>query len=105
VPSTRGTLGRAEEEAPIYFEDIFCEGDELFLSQCHHRLYEEDSGFPWLCGSHYYDAGVICQGKRCRACVSSCMQEYYVCGYVIIIVLFVNNMDLTSPNVSWSTAL
>lgn len=93
VSSSRGTLGRAEQDAPIYFDDIFCEGDELFLSQCHHHLLTDDFGFPWFCGSHYYDAGVICQGKRCHTCTQSITYVYVM---LIIIVLFMDNIDFTS---------
>lgn len=101
MSSSRGTLGRAEQDAPIYFDDIFCEGDELFLSQCHHHLLDNNFGFPWFCGSHYYDAGVICQGKRCHTCTQSIMYMYVM---LIIMVLFVDNIDFTRPNISWSTA-
>ena len=63
MASSRNLLGQALEDIPIYFEDIFCEGDEQALSQCHYHLIYNDDGFSsWFCQNHYYDAGVLCQG-------------------------------------------
>lgn len=43
---------------PILLDEILCLGDELALSQCHHRQFGVHD-----C-SHYEDAGVICQGRE-----------------------------------------
>lgn len=43
---------------PVLLDEVLCLGDELAISQCHHR----DWGVTGYC-SHYSDAGVICQGE------------------------------------------
>lgn len=41
---------------PVYWAQVFCHGDELSISECHHTTTE---GF--YC-PHYYDATVFCAG-------------------------------------------
>ncbi len=50
----RAEFGRGDDNQPIYLDEVFCEGDEIALSQCHHQAVHDCS--------HYEDAGAICQG-------------------------------------------
>ena len=60
LASSRGVFGvQLSDGVPIFLDEVLCLGDELALSQCHHR----DFGVHDC--SHYEDAGVICQGKTC----------------------------------------
>ena len=57
LASSRGAFGVQLSGVPILLDEVLCLGDELALSQCHHR----DFGVHDC--SHYEDAGVICQGE------------------------------------------
>ena len=53
---SRSPYKSLNSSVPILLDEVLCLGDELGLSQCHHR----DWGLHDC--SHYEDAGVICQG-------------------------------------------
>ena len=70
----------APSSVPIYWDEVLCHGEELALSECHHRT----TGVHDC--SHYEDAGVFC---------TSMYQSLLPYTFLIP---YIQNFEVSSPN-------